>query len=114
MNIELLNKIKDLVDDEANYAVKDRNGRYQEIFCYDDEWQWLPVDCLVNQRNNGYNHQNDIIDTSTLIVLEWDDYDDEDSIYPYDDYEDAQELLGRHGELGENTMNSISCEFPKY
>ena len=42
MNTELLNKIKDLVDDEANYAVKDCNGNYQEIFYYEDKFANLP------------------------------------------------------------------------
>jgi len=114
MNTELLNKIKDLVDDEANYAVKDCNGNYQEIFYYEDKWQWVIADCLTNQRDNGYNHKDDSIDTSTLIVLDWDDDDDEHSIYPYEAYEDAQDLILRYGELGDREYDDISCEFPKY
>ena len=104
MNIELLNKVNDLVDDQASYAVKDRNGDWRQIF-FSDKWMWCS-DC---------KYKDDPINTSTLIVLEWDDDDDDYidfNLYPYEGWEEAQDLILRHEELHDPVC--VGCEFPKY
>tara|TARA_R110000796_G_scaffold133641_2_gene249245 strand:+ start:1004 stop:1312 length:309 start_codon:yes stop_codon:yes gene_type:complete len=102
MNIELLNKVKYEVNDEANYAVKDCNGHYQQIYFNEDKWFWC-------------EDKNEPINTSTLLVLEWDDDDDDDidfSLFPYEGWEEAQDLLLRQNELHDPVC--VGGEFPKY